>query len=92
MLTRIYDEGGLQQNENRFLPQIKDGFAVQYRDGDILIGVMIPQHVATVQKTCGEVEPFGVQYLEAVNMLIEKVSTGLYFAIFAHLPVTSSSL
>jgi len=56
-----------------FISQIRNGVASQYRDGDIVIGLMIAQHVSSNQKKCGDVETYGVQLMETVNMLIEKV-------------------
>jgi len=61
------------------LLQIKNGVASQYRDGDIVIGLMIAQHTSSNQKKCGDIETYGVQVMETVNMLIEKVLTQLFF-------------
>jgi len=53
--------------------QIGNGSALQYRSGDIILGVLIAQHVEAQGYTCGGIEPYGPQLMETVNMLVESV-------------------
>ena len=50
------------------------GDMVQYREGDIIIGVLSRVHNRGESSSCAEILGDGFQAVEAVNMIIDMVS------------------
>ena len=46
---------------------------VQYRNGSIIIGCLIRVHRRGENSDCAQVQEDGIQAIEAVNMIIDKV-------------------
>ena len=48
---------------------------VQYRDGDVIIGVLVSVHSrGSGQATCNQILSGGVEEVETINLVVDKVS------------------
>jgi len=69
---------------------------VQYREGDVVIGVLVRVHNRGKNTvTCNETLPDGIQEIETVNLLVDMVSTvvirRIYFISYISLFKTTDS-
>ena len=57
------------------------GNLLQYRQGDILIAGLVPVH-GRGNEICSDIQEDGIQAVEAINMVIDKVLAFPFSALF----------